>query len=227
MITPSDAMLFGQTDSHLVTLPCSTRLVPEAASALGELQKAAKRAGFDLKIASSFRGFAQQLAIFNGKFSGERPVLDENHQVVDITALAPWQRCQAILLYSALPGGSRHHWGSDFDYYDGNRINKDNPLALIDSEYAGSGPCASLYEWLKSHATHYDFFFPYLEFNGGIAREPWHLSYRPVADKFMAQLEQHKLAQLIESSDILAKDTLLAHLDEIYTRYIVNINQAR
>ena len=26
--------------------------------------------------------------------------------------------CDAILLWSALPGASRHHWGTDFDVFD-------------------------------------------------------------------------------------------------------------
>ena len=40
------------------------------------LRRAAQADGIDLEPLSSFRDFARQLTIWNGKFSGERPMLD-------------------------------------------------------------------------------------------------------------------------------------------------------
>ena len=37
---------------------------------------------------------------------------------IDGAALAPQERIEAILLWSALPGASRHHWGTDLDLID-------------------------------------------------------------------------------------------------------------
>ena len=69
---------------------------------------------------SSFRDFARQLQIWNGKFSGERPMFDAGGRPARRGALSPRERIDAILLWSALPGASRHHWGTDLDLIDRN-----------------------------------------------------------------------------------------------------------
>ncbi|WP_350563454.1 D-alanyl-D-alanine carboxypeptidase family protein, partial [Psychrobacter sp. CAL346-MNA-CIBAN-0220] len=66
------------------------------------LQSAAKAAGFELTIASSFRDFNRQAAIFNAKFSGARPVYNKQQQVVELDNLSDIDKCIAIMLYSAL-----------------------------------------------------------------------------------------------------------------------------
>ncbi|SPY94009.1 D-alanyl-D-alanine carboxypeptidase [Proteus mirabilis] len=66
--------------------------------------------------ASFIRSFERQLAIWNGKFEGTRPVLDAESQPIDIQTLSEGQRCEAILKWSALPGASRHHWGTEIDF---------------------------------------------------------------------------------------------------------------
>ena len=72
------------------------------------LRRAALAAGFDLTPVSSFRDFSRQLAIWNGKFSGEMPMLDAAGRLLDAGKLAPRERVESILLWSALPGASRH-----------------------------------------------------------------------------------------------------------------------
>ncbi|MEM8266302.1 D-alanyl-D-alanine carboxypeptidase family protein, partial [Morganella morganii] len=51
---------------------------PQAVNAFLAMQQAAREAGFDLQPASTFRDFDRQLAIWNGKFCGQRPVLDKD-----------------------------------------------------------------------------------------------------------------------------------------------------
>ena len=48
----------------------------------------------------------------------ERPLLDANNQPLDALQLGETERLHAILHWSALPGTSRHHWGTDLDIYD-------------------------------------------------------------------------------------------------------------
>jgi len=85
------------------------------------LRRAARADGIDLKPLSSFRDFARQLAIWNGKFSGERPMYDALGVKLNAAALTPWERIEAILLWSALPGASRHHWGTDVTWLTAKR----------------------------------------------------------------------------------------------------------
>src|SRR5690606_18904801 len=80
--------LLGLTEDHLVALAePGHRLQPEAAAAFAALQAAAVGAGFTLTPASSFRGFDRQLAIWNGKFEGSRPLLDAASRPLDALAL--------------------------------------------------------------------------------------------------------------------------------------------
>ena len=65
------------------------------------------------------------------------------------------------MLWSALPGASRHHWGTDFDVYDKAKIESTGKkLELIPEEYEDNGPCALLSQWLFNNAEKFGFYFP-------------------------------------------------------------------
>ena len=108
----------GLDESHLVQLPDSAhRLLPTTAQAFCLMQQAAHADGLDLALASRYRSFARQQIIWDEKFNGQRPVLDAQSHPLDIHTLNDQARILAILRWSALPGTSRHHWGSDMDIY--------------------------------------------------------------------------------------------------------------
>ncbi len=89
---------------------------------------------------SSFRDFERQLAIWNGKCRGERDLLDRGRAsgwmpaALDQDALV-----SAILLWSALPGASRHHWGTDMDVIDAAAVPAGAAVQLEPAEYAPGG----------------------------------------------------------------------------------------
>jgi LAS superfamily LD-carboxypeptidase LdcB len=223
MIVDTNA-LFGLKTAHLQENSNGFFINSEVEAAYKALQAAAHEAGFDLKPASSYRSFERQLAIWNGKFCGVRPILDIDGKVVDIRPLDDWQICQAIMQYSALPGTSRHHWGTDIDFYDGNALPEGYELQLIESEYDHHGPCAALTHWLMTNAAQYGFFFPYRHYLGGIACEPWHISYFEVANRYLSQLQPQSVAVLLTDTDIEGKSAILSHIDEIFTRFVTNIS---
>ena len=68
------------------------------------LQQSAIKNGFNLQPASSFRDFERQQLIWNGKFNGERKVHDDAGNPLDLASFDDWQKAQAILRWSALPG---------------------------------------------------------------------------------------------------------------------------
>lgn len=155
MITP--LMLTGRSTDHLVTLSERHHLQFNATKAFLALQQQAAKAGFKLMPASSFRSFERQLAIWNGKFEGTRPVLDAESQPIDIQTLSEGQRCEAILKWSALPGASRHHWGTEIDFYDPFRLPNGQSLQLEPWEYEQGGYFAQLNNWLTENMSAYDF----------------------------------------------------------------------
>jgi D-alanyl-D-alanine carboxypeptidase len=75
------------------TQPGAPYLHQDVLSDVAALQQAASRAGFELRIASGYRAFERQLAIWNGKFNGKLPVLDANSQPMDLTHLSDKNGC--------------------------------------------------------------------------------------------------------------------------------------
>lgn len=223
MIDLLDKTLLGLDERALVDLPAlSCRVHQQLCEPLLFLQARAASAGFILKVASSYRSFERQLLIWNNKVRGLRPVLNDAGEVIDLSLLSPREKVFAILRWSALPGASRHHWGTDVDVYDGSRISADYQLQLTVAETVGYGPFAEFHQWLSEELMqgNGDFFRPYAQDRGGIAPEPWHLSYAPLARNFSQQFNQQILRQQLEQTDLELKQTVLDNLDEIYQRFI-------
>jgi LAS superfamily LD-carboxypeptidase LdcB len=216
-------ILLGR-DPHLLvdepSLNCS--LQPEVMTELLRLRSAATNAGFVLRVASSYRSFERQLLIWNNKAGGVRPVLDDRGLPLDISRLSERDLVYAILRWSALPGASRHHWGTDLDVYDASRMPADYQVQLTQAETQGDGPFAEFHRWLTAElaAQHFLFYRPYREDRGGIAPEPWHLSYTPLAGVYSRALTVDILRQQLAQTDILLKTTILDNLDDIYRRFV-------
>ncbi|WOH38677.1 M15 family metallopeptidase [Thalassotalea fonticola] len=221
-VTISNASVTGCTDEHIHYFNDKLGVHQAMVIAFLKLQQAALKSGLNLQIASGYRSFSQQLAIFNGKLSGQRNVLDIHNQVLDLSRLTKIEQITSILLFSALPGASRHHWGTDIDVYDPNLLN-DKPLQLEPWEYEKSGPQAKLSKWLDENMQDFGFYRPYDLYRGGVAAEPWHISYQPLASLFAEQLTLDLLKKCLNESEILNKSDVLAMLDIIYKRYITNV----
>jgi len=222
--TLTQEQLTGRSDDHLVELPGGHRLLPEAAEAFVKLQADAADAGFELSIASAYRSFDRQCAIFNAKASGARPVHDDAGSPLDVTALTEHQRLHAILRFSALPGTSRHHWGSDLDVYDAAAVPADYAVQLTPEEVEPGGPFDALHSWLDAQMAagrSHGFYRPYAADRGGVAPERWHLSYAPVAIACATALTSDVITQALASADLEMSEAVLAELDALIARYVV------
>jgi LAS superfamily LD-carboxypeptidase LdcB len=219
--------LTGRATSHVREAPgLESRLHPDAIGPAAELRAAAAASGIDLAIVSSFREFGRQVSIWNAKFRGERPLLDRRGQALNVANLDDSARVEAILLWSALPGASRHHWGTDIDVIDRAAIPADYRPQLTVAEFTGSGPFAQLNAWLGANLGNHGFFRPYTTDRGGVHPEPWHLSYAPVAGAALELLSLDVLYGAIEQSELLGRDRVLAQLPEIYAKYVMAVDPA-
>jgi len=190
------------------------------------LSLSAKEANLELKIASGFRSFERQLHIWNNKFTGKTAIKKANGEVVDINGLSDWQITEAILLYSALPGASRHHWGCDIDIYAPNLLTQGKTLQLEPWEYQQSGPMEKLSTWLTQNAATFGFYLPYEHYQGGVAAEPWHLSYAPLAKQYQKEFDIQTLSACLMKTNIAGKLAIIDNLTLIAQRYINNVNDA-
>jgi LAS superfamily LD-carboxypeptidase LdcB len=219
--------LTGMDENHLQTLPGGHQLHSDVAQAFAALTEDARAAGFDLAIASAYRSFSRQLTIWNGKAAGARPVHDDQGAVVSLAGLPPVQQLHAILRYSAIPGTSRHHWGTDLDVYDAGAVPPEYALQLSPAEVAPGGVFDALHCWLDTRmaeGTSHGFYRPYDEERGGVAPERWHLSYAPLAVKCAAQVNARMLAVCWDCDEVTEALLLRAEIErdwtDIYRRYI-------
>jgi len=166
----------------------------EVNSAFVKMAKAARKEGIDLRIISGTRNFTRQTEIWQGKW--------ETFKGSDL------EKAEEILLYSSMPGTSRHHWGTDFD------------LNSLEPDYFESGRGAKIYAWLDSNAWKFGFFQPYYKLGeeraAGYKEEKWHWSYYPIANQLLKAYNN-----LIEYKDINGFDgSELSDSLDVFDNYV-------
>lgn len=213
--------LTGRTRQHVVQpegMRCA--LHRDAVAPFMAMRTAAAREGIDLEAASAFRHFDRQREIWNAKFRGERPVLDADGRPLEALALSEAARIDAILQWSALPGASRHHWGTDLDVIDRAAMAPGYVVGLTNDEYMAGGVFGNLNAWLDRHMRRFGFYRPYATGTGGVRPEPWHLSYAPIARRATMELDLATLAEALLGQGVAGENEILARLPGIHRRYV-------
>ncbi len=138
----------------------------KAYKALMEMKVAAKKDGIDLTLKSAGRSFYYQKQIWEKKF--DRCIANETDSLECV---------KQILKYSAMPGTSRHHWGTEID------------LNNLNFEYFESGYGKKVKIWLDNNANTFGFCQVYdnqsYSHRLGYNYEPWHYSYTPVSKQLL------------------------------------------
>lgn len=146
------------------------RLRKETYEAFEKMYNAALKDGVRLTIISATRPFVHQKGIWEAKWTGKRAV---NGQNLPPVVRDEEKRARLILMYSSMPGTSRHHWGTDMDFND------------LNNSYFASGTGKKIYDWLVAHANEYGFCQVYSPKGDnrftGYEEEKWHWSYVPIA----------------------------------------------
>ncbi|MEM7657095.1 MAG: M15 family metallopeptidase [Bacteroidota bacterium] len=151
-----------------------TYLHQEALAAFVKMHAAAKADGVNLTILSATRVFSYQKLIWESKWNGNRLVGGKN-----LAQTQPdfAQRASTILLFSSMPGTSRHHWGTDMDFN------------AFTNSYFEAGKGKQEYDWLVANGPRYGFCQPYTpkgtDRTSGYEEERWHWSYQPLAERYM------------------------------------------
>jgi LAS superfamily LD-carboxypeptidase LdcB len=217
--------LTGHSRRHIVELTdpvCS--LHHQVVKPFQQLRAAAAVEGIDVVPLSSYRDFNRQLAIWNGKHRGERDLLAADGSRLDARTLGEDARVAAILVWSALPGASRHHWGTDMDVIDANALPAGYKPQLAVEEYAPGGVFAALDQWLAAHAAEFGFYRPYSTWRGGFQPEPWHLSYAPLALTALGALTEDVVRAALNQADIEGRAAVERLLPAIMERYVRNVD---
>ena len=214
----------GRARTHVVQFDAPRFAAhPDVAAAFLRLRVAAARDGIELRPYSSFRGYAAQARIWQMKYGGHAPLYDIAGKLRDRAGMSEDELIWHILDWSALPGASRHQWGSEIDVVDGAVMPPGYKPRLLHDEVADGGLFAPLHRWLDAHIHEHGFFRPYARFQGGMFPEPWHLSYAPVSMRAIADLTLDVLRRATEASDLPGKARVLELLPQILERHVRNI----
>jgi LAS superfamily LD-carboxypeptidase LdcB len=150
----------------------------EAYANFVRMADAAAKDGIQLQIISATRSFTYQKGIWERKWNQPKYM--------------GWQdleKAKDILKYSAMPGSSRHHWGTDID------------LNALENSYFTSGVGKRIYDWLSTNAPTFGFAQVYTAREPtnrlGYAEEKWHWSYLPLANDYLREYNAHISHSLI------------------------------
>ena len=164
--------------------------------AFDSMKAAAKTDGFTITVVSGYRTFNRQLEIWNGKFESSSGTDEER-----VTKTAE---------FSAVPGMSRHHWGTEID------------INSVDSSYWENNEV--LNEWLAKNAPTYGFCQPYNKDRGVVKTEQWHWSYKPVSKQLTQQYIDTINSQDITGLDIKGENIISSNFEFYRNGFISNIN---
>ncbi len=185
-----------------------------------KLKESLARDGFRLRLESAFRPFERQLSIWNRKAAGELKLLD--------AAGNPMERPRdeeslmyAILTWSALPGASRHHLGTDLDVVDGNACPEGYEVQLTPAECDGMfAPFHQRLTELMESGESFGFERVFVPGRGKIQPEKWHIAHLPTSRKYLEDFSLPELRKLYEKTDIACKSALLDNLESLAKDFI-------
>ena len=134
------------------------------------MYKAALADGIRLIITSGHRTFIEQVVEWELRWNNPR---------TETTFANDIEKAKYLLQYRAVPGTTRHHWGTDID------------LNSFEPAYYESIEGQKVYHWLKENAEKFGFFQPYTAYDErrpvGYMEEKWHWSYKPLSQPMLAQ----------------------------------------
>jgi len=210
MFKPSDHKDFIKIDEQYADRP-GRYIRKEAYESFLKMRAAALEEGITLKIVSAARNFSDQKSIWEAKWTGKRLVEDNTNLAETIPNSQ--ERALKILLYSSMPGTSRHHWGTDID------------LNHLENSWFEKGEGLKLYNWLLAHAHEYGWCQPYTtKENGrtGYEEEKWHWSYTPLSKDFTSFAKDFLQNELIKGF----KGAQVAGRIDVVQNYVLGINEA-
>ncbi|MEM9100806.1 MAG: M15 family metallopeptidase [Pseudomonadota bacterium] len=218
--------IIGVSHTHIADYVCpySATKIPVHHQILQPLQDLvilAQKDGVYIQLISGFRSFERQLTIWNSKWAGQREVRDAYSQIIDPLTVDETQRLWLLLTWSAVPGLSRHHWGTDIDIFDAKAISQGHKVTLVPEEFSKKGPCNKLGDWLNNNLLNTSFFRPYWPHSGKISPEPWHISFKPLAQGLESAALKHSpnICQHIISQKTAGHSVIKQNFSKILNEY--------
>jgi len=156
------------------------KLQKEAYFSIEKMIREAREQGVKIKIVSSYRSFNHQNRIWKRKYDAFIK-----------KGFSPKKAVEKVKEYTAIPGTSRHHWGTDVDLSNG----KSKLINSVNVKYS---------KWMNENAHKYGFYRVYTnnKFRAGYKYESWHYSYRKLSKSMLEQYNQLDLVKILKNEKI-------------------------
>ena len=215
-----DLLPYGLGTPDLVEFQPGYFVDREIVDDLRALSNEAQANGFELSIESAYRSFEKQLSIWNRKARGELKLLNEKGEPME-RPKDEEELMYAILTWSALPGASRHHLGTDLDVVDGNACPEGYEVQLTPAECDGMfAPFHQRLTELMESGESFGFERVFVPGRGKIQPEKWHIAHLPTSRKYLEDFSLPELRKLYEKTDIACKSALLDNLEFLAKDFI-------
>jgi LAS superfamily LD-carboxypeptidase LdcB len=192
------------------------KLQPQAAKALMAMQDAAKKEGIQLTSRSSYRSFHFQRYSWNRRMN----------EWID-KGLSPEEALKQNLKYVAIPGTSRHHWGTDVDLLDASQPTPRKGLPI--KHFEAHGRYFAMHNWLQKNAHRFNFHLVYTDnpSRKGFQFEPWHYSYAPIAKPLLKNMLLIDYQKLWQPHKIVGKELMTESFMKKYlVDYLLGVNRS-
>lgn len=209
---PSVAMLTGQKSPKLYNSKIPLQI--EVAQAFIRMQKDARKQGIQIHLLSGYRSFNRQKTIWNNKYMKYTRM-----------GYSPEKAIELIIEKSSMPGTSRHHWGTDLDIVDVQKVLPKSPLNedyFHDDNYFGE-----FRVWMEENAAKHGFVMTYTNDpkRHGVDYEPWHFSYAPLSRTYLDELLKIDVIEILNTSNVYGSKHISNRVWQNYKRLnIMDIN---
>ena len=222
--TPSFALSTSRnnyTDKYLIgrSLPSlygnGYKVLKRVNEAFLDMNSAARKSGLSVRVVSSYRSFNHQNLIWTRKYKRYRS-----------RQLSPQTAVNYNIRYTAIPGSSRHHWGTEIDVVDGTVKTSQYPLNT--KHYHGNGMYKSFREWMDYNAHKYGFYRVYTNDHTrrGFRYEPWHYSFAELAKPMLKEYTERDVQNTLKYQELLGKRYFTDNFIDQYTKdNILGINK--
>ena len=210
----SDNYLIGKSTPQLYGN--GYKLLKKAHEAYLDMDSAARKNGMSVKVVSSYRSFNHQNLIWTRKFNkymarklSERTAVDYN------------------IRYTAIPGSSRHHWGTEIDVVDGSVKTSQYPLNT--KHFHGYGIYKDFREWMDENAYKYGYIRVYTNDSErkGFRYEPWHYSFAELAKPMLKEYSERDIQNTLKKQQELLGSSYFtdSFIQEYTQNNILGINE--
>lgn len=209
----SDKYLIGKATPSLYGK--GYRLLKRAHEAFLDMNSAAHKNNMSIRVVSSYRSFNHQNLIWTRKYNRYRSRKLSSRTAVNYN-----------IRYTAIPGSSRHHWGTEIDVVNGKIKTSKYPLNT--KHFHGYGIYKDFREWMDENAYKFGFYRVYTNDHTrrGFKYEPWHYSFAELARPMLQEYSERNVQKILKDQELLGKHNFTETFINQYTKdNILGINK--